>query len=36
MYFADECSGVHYDRHGKRTAELVRDAMKYYADTDLE
>lgn len=36
MYVADERFGVHYDRHGKGTVELVRDAMKYYADTYLE
>lgn len=36
MYVADERFGINYDRHGKGTAELVRDAMKYYADTYLE
>lgn len=36
MYVADERFGVNYDRHGKGTVELVRDAMKYYADNYLE
>lgn len=36
MYVADERFGVNYDQHGKGTVELVRDAMKYYADHNLE
>lgn len=36
MYVADERFGINYDRHGKGTAELVRDAMKVYADNNLE
>lgn len=36
MYVADERFGINYDRHGNGTAELVRDAMKVYADNNLE
>lgn len=36
MYVADERFGANYDQHGTGTAELVRDAMKYYADHNLE
>lgn len=36
MYVADERFGANYDQHGTGTAELVRDAMKYCADHNLE
>jgi DNA-binding transcriptional MerR regulator len=36
MYVADERFGANYDVHGAGTAELIRDAMKIYADNHLE
>ncbi|WP_442941604.1 TipAS antibiotic-recognition domain-containing protein [Nocardia sp. NBC_00416] len=36
MYVADERFRVNYDVHGPGTAELIRDAMKIYADANLE
>lgn len=35
MYVADPRFGIHYDRHGEGTAELVRDAMRVYAEHNL-
>ncbi|MEU4314811.1 TipAS antibiotic-recognition domain-containing protein [Nocardia sp. NPDC024068] len=36
MYVADERFGANYDAHGTGTAEFVRDAMRIYADNNLE
>jgi MerR family transcriptional regulator, thiopeptide resistance regulator len=35
MYVADPRFAANYDRHGERTAEFVRDAMKVYAERNL-
>jgi DNA-binding transcriptional MerR regulator len=36
MYVADERFGANYDVHAEGTAELIRDAMRVYAENNLE
>ncbi|WP_058853049.1 MerR family transcriptional regulator [Nocardia jinanensis] len=36
MYVADQRFGANYDVHAEGTAELIRDAMRIYAENNLE